>query len=59
MISEGQEAHLPLPFVLDAALGQQNQVVDSLSDRGDGPHLEDTWHWLTSGNSIERVLRQC
>ena len=58
-ISEGQEAHLPLPFALDAALGQENQILDSLSDRGDGPHLEDTWHWLTSGNSIERVLRQC
>ena len=59
IVSEGQEAHLALPFALDAALGKENQFVDSLSDRDDGPHLEDTWHWLTSGNSIERVLRQC
>ena len=28
-ISEGQEAHLPLPFALEAALGHENQIVDS------------------------------
>ena len=46
-------------YALEAALGHENQIVDCLSDRDDGPHLEDTWHWLTSGNAIERVLRQC
>ncbi len=50
--------HLPLPFALEAEFGQENQIVDSLSDRGDGPYLEDTWHWPTGGNSIQRVLRQ-
>ena len=49
---EGQAAHLPLLFALEAALGEQNQIVDRLSDRGDGPHLEDSWHRLTGGNSI-------
>ena len=50
--------HLPLPFAIEAALGQENQVVDSLSDWTDGPYLEDTWHRLTGGDSIQRVLRQ-
>ena len=56
--SEGQEAHLPLPFAIDAALGQENQIVDRLSDRGNGLYLEDPWHRLTCCNSIECVLRQ-
>ena len=56
-ISEGQEAHLPFPFTLEAAFGQENQIVDSLPHRGDGPHLEDTWHRLTCCDSIECVLR--
>ena len=57
-ISEREEIHLPLPFALEAALGQENQIVDSLSDRGIGPYLEDPSHRLTSCNSIECVLRQ-
>ena len=58
MISQRQEAHLPLPFALEAALGQENQIVDSLSDRGNGRYLENPWHRLTGCNSIEGVLRQ-
>ena len=45
-------------FPLDAALREQNQIVDSLSDREDRPHFEDSGHRLTGGNSIQRVLRQ-
>ena len=48
--SERQEVHLPLPFALEAALRQENQVVDSLSDWSYGPYLENSWHWLTGGN---------
>ena len=48
-----------LSFAIEAALGQENQIVDGLSDRGDGFHLEDTWHWLTGENSVQRVLRKC
>jgi hypothetical protein len=33
-VSEKQEAHLPLPFAIEAALDQEYQIVDSLSDRG-------------------------
>jgi hypothetical protein len=40
-ISERQEAHLPLPFALEAAFGKENQVVDSLSDRDRGSYFED------------------
>ena len=47
-----------LPFALEAALGQENQIVDSLSDRGNGRYLENPWHRLTGCNSIEGVLRQ-
>ena len=57
--SEGQEAHLPLPFAIEAALCQEHQIVDSLSDRGNGRYLEDSWHRLTCRNSIECVLCQC
>lgn len=56
--SEGQEAHLSLPFALEAALGQESQIVDSLSDRGNGLYLEDPSHRLTCCNSIECVLRE-
>jgi len=55
---ERQEANLPLPFALEAALGKQNQIVDHLSDGSDGLNLEDSWHWLTGGNSIKRVFRE-
>ena len=58
MISQGQETHLPVPFAIDAALGQENQIVDSLSDWGNGLYLEDPRHRLTCGNSVECVLRQ-
>ena len=47
-----------LPFALEAALGQENQIVDSLSDSGAGPYLEDPWHRLTCCDSIECVLCQ-
>ena len=57
-ISERQEVHLPLPFAFEAALGQENQVVDNLSDRGNGRYLEAPWHRLTRCNSLECVLRQ-
>ena len=57
-ISKWQEAHLSLPFALEAALGEEKQVVDSLSNRGYGPYLEDPWHRLTCCNSIECVLRE-
>lgn len=56
---EEQESHLPFPFTLEAAFGQENQIVDSLPDWGDGPYLEDTWHGVTRSNSIQCVLRQC
>jgi hypothetical protein len=56
--SEWQEAHLPLPFVIEAALGQENQIVDSLSDRRNGSYPEHPWHRLTCCNAIECVLRQ-
>ena len=58
MISQRQEAHLPLPFALEAAFGQENQIVDSLSDRGNGPYLEDSWHRLTCCSPIECMFRQ-
>ena len=57
-ISKRQEANLPLPFAFDAALGQENQIVDSLSDRSNRSHFEDPWHWLACRDSIECVLRQ-
>ena len=53
--SKGQEAHLRLPFAIDAALGQENQIIDRLSDRGNGLYLEDPWHRLTCCDSIECV----
>ena len=58
MISQRQEAHLSLPFALETAFGQENQIVDSLSDRGNGPYLEDPWHRPTRCDSIECVLGQ-
>jgi hypothetical protein len=48
-----------LPIPLEAALGQESHIVDHLSDRGDGRHLEDARHRLTCYDSIERMLRQC
>ena len=56
--SQRQEANLPLPFAIEAALGKENQIVDGLSDRGNGRYLEEPWHRLTGCDSIECVLCQ-
>ena len=53
-----QISPLSLPLALVAALGQEYRIVDSLSNRGDGTHLEDSWHRLTCCDSFEGVLCQ-
>jgi hypothetical protein len=40
-LSIGAGTELSIPFALEAAFGQENHIVDSLSDRGHGPYLED------------------
>jgi hypothetical protein len=56
-ISEGQEADLP-SHSPSRLLGQENRIVDSLSDRGNGRYREDPWHRLTCCDSIECMLCQ-
>jgi hypothetical protein len=57
-LREGGSALAP-PIRVEAAFGQENQIVDSLPDSGNGPYLEDPWHRLTRCSSIECVLGQC
>ena len=49
---------MPFPFALMATFGEQNQIVDRLSNGNHRPYLEDSWHRLTGSNSFKRVLRQ-
>jgi hypothetical protein len=46
-LSKGQIAYLPFPFPVQAALGQQHDLLDRDPDRHTPPDLEDPGHRLS------------
>ncbi len=58
-LSQWQKAHLSLPLAFEAALGEQEKIVNRLAERRARPHLEDSWHRLTSSDSVEGVFGHC
>jgi hypothetical protein len=55
-LSERQEAHVPFPFAFHAALGQDEDFFNGLTDRHVLAEFKYPWHWQPGFNPVIRIL---
>ena len=46
------------PLAILVTLSEQDQMIDGLSNSGDGLDLEGSWHRLTGDDTFKRVFHQ-